>query len=227
METLAIATTRNTWSERLLRWKRDGDEFRREMAGFARTHSGTGTIEEFSKKFWARTTFTLRNIRQHPTPIDTFAAFCHGTRRSLGLGYNVVNAGDLAEALAGACRNRRLTVVLYACSCGRSYWSKKDISRNIGKVRNRDGFAMRLADELGQRGVRAEVIAHLTAGHTTKNPYAVRITADPEIGTVTRTTIVQTKPRAAWRNWIDRLRNTALRFVFPFRKDSQINQEVQ
>lgn len=124
-------------------------------------------------------------IAEHrPTEL---ALFCHGTRRSIELGYDTSTVGRLAAALAevGCAR-----VGLYAC---------------LTAIDPRRGFAARLRDamvEAGLEGVR--VLGHAQAGHTSRNPRDV-LFKEP-VGAEGEEIVPPGSP--LWRAWCARQRAT-------------------
>lgn len=138
--------------------------------------------------------------------ITVVAFFCHGTRSRIQLGFR---AADVAT-LAGACARLGASdvhVALYACSTGSGPGIDGD-----------GGFADRLRDALCREGaVRCSVLAHVTAGHTARNPF-VRIfdgAGSEEGGTGGYMPIKQSDPR--WARWVEALRDPAdtLRYDLP------------
>jgi hypothetical protein len=99
----------------------------------------------------------------------------------------------------------------------RLYWSStRDRKCNVEDrkekiVTKREGFAMLLCRELDDLGIHAVITAHLTAGHTTYNPYKVRIERKGDY--ITRRRLCPNKPRDEWKKWITRL-NTDLTFRY-------------
>jgi hypothetical protein len=101
---------------------------------------------------------------QHPW--RTIAFFCHGTPRSIQLGFDRRTVGELGKYIART-SERDARVLLYCCSTGST------ISALVGKAPGGDGgFADLLRDALCEHGaVHCRVMAHDTVGHTTKNPF--------------------------------------------------------
>jgi hypothetical protein len=139
-----------------------------------------------------------------PGEFDAVVYFGHGTTRGLpGLGYQLWNDGHdrMAEHLAIPLK-RKGRVALYACLAGKGF-----------------GFADRLAFSLRYRAPDAEVISHLTAGHTSWNPWAEYSGRGPRH---TGQDVISRKD-ALWSAWVERLRNDQpFRLWFPFVDVSQI-----
>lgn len=151
-----------------------------------------------------------------PKKLDRFAVFCHGTPKELLCGFNVLNVDGLATVLRRV-SNPKLTVALYACSCGRMAlewpWGLSAMSWERDKVLNGDGFAANLMAELILAGVQPTVFAHHSKGHTTHNPYCYRYTYGNNL--IFRLPIVEKKPKEAWKQWIADMQ-TERRFEVPF-----------
>jgi len=118
-------------------------------------------------------------IRKMTNGLDVLAIFDHGTPKGLPrMRENLGNVKGLAATIAKV--TKRITIILYACSCGRGWWrspwkNKRNVYTLAGSCDPKDGYAMSLCCELVKLGVDSEVYAHLTAGHTTRNPNIVGI----------------------------------------------------
>jgi hypothetical protein len=105
-----------------------------------------------------------RNGRQ---PWKTIAFFCHGTAKSIQLGFDLRTVGELGRYIAGT-SERDVRVLLYCCS------TASTLKRILGAPApgGDGGFADELRDALCRHGAtRCRVMAHDTVGHTTKNPH--------------------------------------------------------
>ena len=207
MSALVITESRNRLG------KRDGDEFKREASRMwswwaeqeniadCALHD-VGTASKAEKQ--SRVLGAISSVRA----LDRVAFFCHGTSRGISLGFSVDNIAILADALAGAA-GPVLHVGLYACLTGRgAFFGGAKNKKNTGYrcesvVTAREGFAMLLCSELKKRGVSAEITAHLTSGHTTKNPYKVRVS--PTNGDIMRVRLCDNTPRDKWIKWCEKL----------------------
>lgn len=146
--------------------------------------------------------------------LELIAVFCHGLRRSLQTGHDLLNVRELAEAIARA-SGPRVVVVLYACSTAHEV--------NV----ERGGFADALRDELARLGKTGWVDAHSTAGHSTENPHVQRFDICPcEIDEVKGDWVVEKGP--LWRSWVRALDTNAraLRFRFPVMRSEDVRAEV-
>lgn len=95
------------------------------------------------------------------------AVFAHGWASGIQIGYRVIRAGQLADAISAVAHDDEPIVSLYCCSTG--------ASQTQGLPGGDGGFADTLRDELCKRGlVHCRVDAHVTAGHTTRNPHVRR-----------------------------------------------------
>jgi hypothetical protein len=141
--------------------------------------------------------------------LDRLALFCHGTPKGISLGFTVANIQELARAIAAACGSNVVYIGLYACLTGRgNFWGGTKNRKNLEDrkekiVTKREGFAMLLCRELDDLGIHAVITAHLTAGHTTYNPYKVRIERKGDY--ITRTRMCKADPRDKWRAWCKKL----------------------
>jgi hypothetical protein len=202
--------------------KRDGDEFRMQANGLFNHWAVDGKIAKCDQKRvgkWSRnekkqyvlnTLSACRNLKR-------LAFFCHGTPKGISLGFSVANVRELARAIAAACGTNVVYIGLYACLTGRgNFWGGTKNHKNLEDrkekvVTKREGFAMLLCKELDDLGIHAVITAHLTAGHTTYNPYKVRIERNGVY--ITRRRLTHSTPRKDWINWIKRL-NTDLTFRY-------------
>ena len=160
-------------------------------------------------KPWTRRKRFENQCRAHADgTFDAVVYFGHGTPRGLpGLGYRVGNDGhDRMASIVASVLSSSGRVVLYACLAGKGF-----------------GFADRLAVSLRYRDPKAEVIAHLSKGHTSWNPvceYSGRgkgRTGLPIIG----------RRNALWQKWVKRLReDQAFRLSFPFMDVLEIAREL-
>jgi hypothetical protein len=165
-------------------------------------------------------------VRDHPAPWRTVAFFCHGTARSIQLGFDRRNVDDLARAIAIS-SERDVRVLLYCCSTASS------IGTLVGgkSVGGDDGFADMLRDALCEQGAtHCRIVAHETVGHTTRNPY-VRFFdgAGSPIGGVGGVQVVRprSKPWTAWREaLLGKYLGGRFRFQFPFLEIGEIHSSL-
>jgi hypothetical protein len=139
--------------------------------------------------------------------LRVIAFFCHGWKTGIQLGFDTKNVGVLAHVL----KNRvvkNVVVPLYCCSTGRD--SDSEISDDIdpGFVGGDGGFADVLRDMLcaETNAIRCRVVAHVTAGHTTLNPWVRYFEgANMPFGGTGGFWVVRPKG-PLWRKWIRWLR---------------------
>lgn len=143
--------------------------------------------------------------------LDTVAMFCHGLARGIQTGHDLATVATLAEALAASAGpSRRLIVTLYACDAA------------DGKGPGGDGgFADALRDALSERGITGHVDAHVTTGHTTRNPYVRRFYMDgAAAGTGGDWLVAPGSPK--WRKWVTALKGD-MRWRFPWLTPAEID----
>lgn len=205
MKALAIYNGKNK------RFRKDGDEFEREAWAWlkANNHDAQTRLVD------VRDGRIRREIRQMTDGLDVLAIFDHGTPRGLPrMRESYKGVKGLAKTIANV--TKKITIILYACSCGRGWWwwkpkNKRDICKvRIGSYSPRDGYALALCCELEMLGVDAEVFAHFTAGHTTRNPH-VAWCYGPRSGLYRDHWIRPGSPE--WKQWKVDMRGP-LRFTF-------------
>ena len=244
--TLCIATARNSWSTKGGgKWLHDGDYFVSEMTRYLHhdevAHGSDVVCKMYtSKNRLALRSRTIEDIQDNPG-FDTLALFCHGSWKWLfGTGHQIWNLSELASAIASSCyidkrAQRRVTIVLYACSCGRGKWvlpwSKRRALVERTSIQGQHGFAHMLSAELGARGVVVHVFAHTAKGDTTRNPLLCRVTTDPDTRlTITlhyREGIKQELGKEAWTRFCALMRDDpAFRFNIPFMSMNEVLDNV-
>lgn len=161
----------------------------------------------------------LLNIGILEKPPLTVAFFCHGWRTGVQCGFDLGTVADLAQALSGT---RHIIVALYACSTAQG----ADGGEDAGMPGGDGGFADRLRDELCRAGaVDCQVDAHSTAGHTTRNPYVRRFQGmGSPYGGVGGYMVVSPAKKPLWNAWRTMLRDTGLRYDFPFMPVADIHR---
>jgi hypothetical protein len=150
---------------------------------------------------------------------SSIAYFGHGTWQSTQWGYDLDTIAGLADALRGVMAPDSV-IALYACSTADGPSTDQTDARADVGPGCEAGIADRLRDALvaSHRGWRGHVDAHKVAGHTTENPYVVRLGADS-----TRWVV---EPHSAnWKWWVSALKKTDLRLRFPLLTIEQIEKE--
>ncbi len=152
---------------------------------------------------------------EDPRTFDCVAFFCHGWRNGMEFGFTRRNAKSLAAAIWKATKKTNVVVPLYLCSTGSG--------RNHGAI----SFADTLRDELCKAGaVNCRVMAHSAVKHTTKNPDALFFDGmGSPVGGTGGYPVVAVGSTIR-RRWVAALRNTDLRFRFPFMRLGAIHNEL-
>jgi hypothetical protein len=161
-----------------------------------------------------------RNGRQ---PWRTIAFFCHGTPKSIQLGFSRGKTLDELAKYIARTSERDVHVLLYCCS------TASTIRALIGKSVGGDGgFADELRDALCRHGAtHCRVIAHTTVGDTTKNPF-VRFFdgAGSPVGGAGGTYVVRATSKL-WHAWKEacagRFLGGDFRFMMPFMEIGEIH----
>lgn len=155
--------------------------------------------------------------------IPTVAFFCHGQGRRIQLGWDVGNVDQLARTIARmpSCV-LRVRVVLYTCNAAMASPSER-----YEPVGGDGGFADALRDALCRAGcLEAQVDGHTTVGHTTRNPYVRRFEGrGSPVGGVGGYMLVA-PGTALWPRWRTALRETSLRYEFPFLSVGEIHKKL-
>lgn len=134
-------------------------------------------------------------------PLDGLAFFCHGWSNGIQVGFNLKSLGWIARVVYSVSCDF-LEVVMYACS------TKK--------------VASRLALDLASFSIRGHVDSHDRRGHTTINPYVVRVQNE-----VLRQSAWLVEPGSeSWRAWVKAMQGTNMRFEFPFMSELEIKMQL-
>jgi hypothetical protein len=152
---------------------------------------------------------------------DTFALFCHGCPTGVQAGWEIGVIWQMAEAIKAACTHAP-TVVLYCCSTGADT-DADTADEDCNGPGGEGGFADALRHELVKVGVKATIYAHATRGHTTQNPRVRRFLPDQAAGGEW----VIAPHSEHWPAWAHALRDTDLRFRFPFMTQADIESELR
>jgi hypothetical protein len=152
--------------------------------------------------------------------ISALALCCHGWKDGIQFGFSRANVGELAKAIAAVTDVR---VVLYACSTAQGEGG------DDGAATGGDGgFADRLRDALCQEGaVDCQVDAHTVSGHTTWNPKVRRFQGmGSPCGGAGGFFIVSPTQGTLYTKWKTALKNTNLRYDFPFLSVAEIHTSL-
>jgi hypothetical protein len=196
----------------------DVGEFLREAKAFRAMHGGV--IHRFDNKVSPerRRVAILEGLTEGPsvTPVRSVAFFCHGLSKSIQAGFDLDSVGVLARAIHAIC-TPDVVVSLYACS------TATGMSRQAPG--GDGGFADKLRDNLVEAGARhCRVIAHYTAGHTTRNPHVRYFEGPGNLGGVAPFENTK-KTKQEWRRWVGALKGE-LRLRFPFMTIDELRREV-
>ena len=212
--------------------RKDQDEFERQAVEWCGVHGlePRGTIKLFDNRIpYARRIRPIVTILREAAkgePLDCVAAFCHGWRTGLQFGASLRFPGTMeiyTSALAD-CIRVDAKLPLYACSAGRD--EDAALSDDLGSGPGGDGGpADIIRDELSKMGAMQIVVdAHITAGHTTRNPF-VRRFPGAKGGAIGGKWIISPDDKL-WLRWKMRLRKTFLRHRFPFMTTEEIRAEL-
>ncbi len=163
---------------------------------------------------------------------DTVAFFCHGWADGMQAGFTRKTIGRLAGRIGRLTRNPDPVIPLYCCSTGDD---PKEFARgqaiaspyHHGSGPGEGSFADVLRDEMCALGmVDCRVMGHTTVAHTTKNPHVLMFDGmGSEYGGVGGYRPVAPGSKL-WKAWKRALRNTDLRFRFPYMTVAEIHQEL-
>lgn len=203
MTVLALYPRWDTWPR-----KDVTGAFRPEALEFARIHGGVASSID-NRQSADRMRADVLATLEAAGPVAAVAFFCHGWASGIQLGFRLPQVMELAEAIADVCPSGAPIVPLYCCSTASGL--RRSAPGGDG------GFADRLRDALcvvGATGCR--VIAHSTAGHTTRNPW-VRDFSGPEAAVGGSWLVEPWGPE--WRRWVRTLRGPGdERLRFPMRR---------
>jgi hypothetical protein len=198
----------------------DEKEFSAEAHKFAKFHHvpDTNMFAIFGKQSTASRRAATYSALKRISGCDRFVFFGHGWKSGFQLGWNMNNVGELVEAFSDMrnCDVRPLDVVLYSCSTAEGASDPGDL------VGTQGGIADAIRDCMVRRGIRGLVAAHRTAGHTTRNPYLVRISSEPDKSPQDPTEWYIDPKSTLWKTWGQRLSKTEFRYQAPFLSSAEI-----
>jgi hypothetical protein len=173
-------------------------------------------------------------LRNPPTAkVEMIAFFCHGYSSGMQFGMNKKNLRQLVGYMKADCVPK-VKLVLYACSTA----STNRNSRKVNMPGTDNGYADKLRDEMLRQGFHGGWIdAHLTPGHTTRNPFVLRFYTD---NTVDANSFEPTwdlpggewlvSPKSAlWKKWKKHVQKIKgdFKFQFPFLTEAQIYEYLR
>lgn len=182
--------------------------FQPEAAAFAKLHGGAPPvwIDNRLPKPQMRAAFLRAVEAARP---DLLAVFCHGWPTGIQFGLGIRDADALAAAMGGD------RVVIYGCLTAKGTGAGGD-----------GGFADAVRDALCRAGrTQAQVDAHETAGHATRNPFVRRFAG---MGSATGGAggYYLVAPKGpAWARWVAALKGD-LRLRFPLMDAAAIHAEL-
>jgi hypothetical protein len=202
----------------------DAGEFMREARAFCEAHGFKPDVAVFDnqKDMIGRRGEVFARLRAvEAGTLDVFALFCHGYPSGVQAGFRIPNVIGLARELKRAASADGLCVPLYCCSTASdTIAATNDKAKGPG---GDGGFADRLRDALAENGVRATVFAHITAGHTTRNPFTRVFLPDERKG---GQWVVEPGSQL-WPAWQRKLHGSDLRLRFPLMAREQLEAELR
>lgn len=200
--------------------------FAPEASRFMKAVATSGDIVPIDnrKPMSKRRTQVLTAMEAAEGTFDGIAFFCHGWLDGIQCGFQRRHAPILAKAIWDLTSHDLVNVPLYCCSTGDDPHDKPLEAAGTGD----DSFADRLRDALCAQGAQyCRVMGHTTVAHTTKNPHALFFDGmGSPVGGVGGYPPVGRKPRTLWTAWRKALRETDLRFRFPFMTVADIHAEL-
>jgi hypothetical protein len=196
-----------------------------EAKRFASMTGGKLVLVDNRRNHGERGEAVLDALARGPGQWTTVAFFCHGLPSEIQLGFRRSTVRELAKYIARS-SERNVRVLLYCCS------TASTIRALFGKSVGGDGgFADMLRDGLCENGAtHCRVVGHVTAGHTTRNPY-VRFFdgAGSPVGGAGGTDVVRPSSKL-WTAWREALNGEFLapdfRFRFPYLEIGQIHEAL-
>lgn len=145
---------------------------------------------------------------------DVLAFFCHGWKTGIQFGFDLKNSVEIVNAFPKM--NIAPIIIIYGC-----------LTADGGGPGGDGGFADNLRDQFCQAGLRhVQVDAHVTAGHTTRNPNVRRFEGrGSSSGGVGGYYLVEPKSKL-WKPWVASLK-TPFRFDFPFMSVETIHNTLE
>ena len=200
---------------------KDAREFQNEARAFAAGRDCRVCVFDNGAPMPAR----LAEVKQflaNEQSLDYVAFFCHGWADGIQAGLRRKDLRDFVAWLKPHINTAQFRVVLYCCSTAEDgLAATDDLAPGTG---GEGGFADKLADELWFLGVDVEVYGHVTAGHTTRNPYVRRFTGSGNHAKGGEWLVQPKTPY--WSKWV-KLLTTKYRFDYPFESQAQIESRLR
>ena len=160
---------------------------------------------------------------RNKTGVKWVAMFCHGYSSGLQFGLNKKNIPTFVQYLNMSC-TKDVKMTLYACSTA----STIKQTRNISMPGTDNGYADKLRDAMLAAGMRGGWIdAHLTPGHTTRNPFVLRFYTQPTFEgswDVPGGEWLVSPKSVLWRPWKKAVQN--MKDVFRFQFSNMTEEEI-
>lgn len=157
--------------------------------------------------------------------LECAAFFCHGYRSGIQAGFTNKNVKLLALTIA-AVSERNVNVPLYACSTAADLDADQSDETDGDAPGGDGGFADQLRDALAAAGCHgARVMGHSVKGHATINPYVRFFDANGSAPSAGGGWAVE-PGSPLWLKWRRALRETSLRFTFPFMSVDEIAKQL-
>lgn len=163
----------------------------------------------------------LEDIPQNS--LSCVAMFCHGYASGVQFGLTKKDVPELVSKLALICK-RHVVLPLYCCSTADNGHNEED-----PQLGTDSSFADLLRDRLIDSNIGlCRIVAHRTAGHTTRNPHVVFFDGDgTDQGNTDSSYIGGVYPVSPssklWKQWQNKL-ITPFRFLMPFINIENINE---
>jgi hypothetical protein len=206
-----------------------------EATAYQKVHGQADDIIHFDNQlpFSKRYADLAKKLHQLPTQFyDRIVVFCHGWADGIQAGVTRKSVSKLLTEFEDLYTDGALHVVLFCCSTGDD--DDDDDEQGAGTQLRDDGnlgegsFADVWRDELCKHGsTNCRVVAHRTAGHTTKNPNVIIFDGNfsPTGGIGGVMPISPAGDKKLWRTWVQMLK-TDFRFRFPYMTTVEIRNAV-
>jgi len=174
--------------------------------------------------------FICDKIKEHESPLDVVAFFCHGLKNSIQLGFSVHNLSMLIDAMESRVMPD-VVIALFCCSAARDLDSEIQDDKSVNVISGDGGFADTFRDLLCKKtnAIDCRVVAHVTAGHTTINPWVKYFDGNgSKTGGYGGKWLVEPKSRL-WKKWIRVLKNknSLLRYRYLFYSIARVRMELE
>lgn len=206
-----------------------------EVKNYQKVRGEAHAIVQFNNKlpFAKRYADLAQKLHDHRSSFfDNIVFFCHGWADGIQAGLTRKSVPKFLTEFGDLYTDGALHVVLFCCSTGDD--DDDDDEQAAGTQLRDDGnlgegsFADVWRDELCKHGSsNCRVVAHRTAGHTTRNPHVIVFEGNgsPIGGVGGVMPISPAGDKKLWRTWVQMLK-TDFRFRFPYMTVTQIQEAV-